>query len=95
MMTVIVTSFEASGLTVSEKKTETMLLTLNQVLPTSPLVVEASKQLQHRFLTYMRNYYLPKYRKYRHYRKHGTSIYLDRLGCLLYYECIIVLIWYN
>ena len=44
MMTVIVTSFEAAGLTVSEKKTETMLLTLNQVLPTSPLVVEASKQ---------------------------------------------------
>ena len=37
--------FEAAGLTVSGKKTETMLLrTLNQVLRTSPLVVEAEGQ---------------------------------------------------
>ena len=44
-MTVIGTVFEAPGLTVSEKKTDTMLLrTLNQVLPTSPLVVEAAGQ---------------------------------------------------
>ena len=43
MMAVMVTVFEAAGLTVSGKKTETMLLcTLNQVLPTSPLVVEAA-----------------------------------------------------
>ena len=45
IMTVIVTVFEAAGPTVSQKKTETMLLrTLNQVLPTSPLVVEAAGQ---------------------------------------------------
>ena len=45
MMTVIVTVFEGAGLTVSENKTGTMLLrTLNQVLPTSPLVVEAAGQ---------------------------------------------------
>ena len=45
MMPVIVTVFEAAGLTVFEKKTETMLLpTLNQVLPTSPLIVEAAGQ---------------------------------------------------
>ena len=44
-MTVIVTIFEAAGPTVSEKKTETMLLrTLHQLLPTSPLVVEAAGQ---------------------------------------------------
>ena len=37
--------FEAIGLTVSQTKTETMLLrTLNQVLPTSPLIVEAAGQ---------------------------------------------------
>ena len=45
MMTVIVTVFEAAGLTVLEKKTETMLLrTLHQVLPTSSLVVDAAGQ---------------------------------------------------
>ena len=45
MMTVIVTVIEAAGITVSGEKTETMLLcTLNQVLPTSPLVVEAAGQ---------------------------------------------------
>ena len=45
MMTVIVTVFEAAGLTVSEKKTETMLLrTPNQALRTSPLVIEAAGQ---------------------------------------------------
>ena len=45
MMTVIVTIFESAGLTVSKKETETMLLrTLNQVLPISPLVVEAAGQ---------------------------------------------------
>ena len=44
-MIVIVTVSEAAGPTVSEKKTETMLLrTLNQVLPTSPFVVEAAGQ---------------------------------------------------
>ena len=45
MMTVIVTVFEAVGLTVSEKETETMLLrTPNQAIRTSPLVVEAAGQ---------------------------------------------------
>ena len=45
MMTVIVTVFEAAGLTVSENKTETMLLrTPNQASRTSPLVVEAAGQ---------------------------------------------------
>ena len=45
MMTVILTVFEAAGLTVSEKKTETMLLrTPNQEIRTSPLVVEVAGQ---------------------------------------------------
>ena len=45
MITIIVAVFEAAGFTVSENKTETMLLrTLNQVLPISPLVVEAAGQ---------------------------------------------------
>ena len=45
MMTVILTAFEAAGVTVSEKKTETMLLrTPNQAIRTSPLVVEAAGQ---------------------------------------------------
>ena len=44
-MTVIVTVFEAAGLTVSEKKTEIMLLrTPNQTPPTSPLVIETAGQ---------------------------------------------------
>ena len=42
MMTVFVTDFEAAGLTVAEKKTETMLLrTPDQEPCTSPLVMEA------------------------------------------------------
>ena len=45
MMTVIVTVFEAAGLTVSAKKTETMMLrTPDQALRTSPLVIEAAGQ---------------------------------------------------
>ena len=45
MMTVIVTVFEAAGLTVSEKKTETMLLrSPDQALRTSPLVIEIAGQ---------------------------------------------------
>ena len=45
MMTVIVTAFEAAGLTVSQKKTETMLLqTPDQAPCTSPLVIEAAGQ---------------------------------------------------
>ena len=45
MMTVIVAVFEAAGLTVSEKKAETMLLrTPNQAPLTSPLVLEAAGQ---------------------------------------------------
>ena len=45
MITVVVTFFEAVGVTVPEKKTETMLLrTPNQALRTSPLVVEAAGQ---------------------------------------------------
>ena len=45
MMTVIVTVFEVAGLTISEKKTETMLLrTPNQAPRTSPLVIEAAGQ---------------------------------------------------
>ena len=45
MMTVIVTVFEAAGLTVSEKKTETMMVrTPNQAPLPSPLVVEAAGQ---------------------------------------------------
>ena len=44
-MTVSVTVFEAAGLTVSEKKTETMLLqTPDQAPCTSPLVIEATGQ---------------------------------------------------
>ena len=44
-MTAIVTVFEASDLTVSEKKTETMLLrTPDQASCTSPLVIEAVGQ---------------------------------------------------
>ena len=43
MMTVIATVFEAACLTVSEKKTATMLLrTPNQALRTSPLVIESA-----------------------------------------------------
>ena len=50
-MTAIVTVFEAAGLTVSENKTETMLLrTLNQMLEISPLVVEAAGQ---RYIDYI------------------------------------------
>ena len=45
MMTVVVTALAAAGLTVSEKKTETMLLrTPNQAIRTSPLVVEVAGQ---------------------------------------------------
>ena len=45
VMEVIVNVIEATGLTLSEKKAETMLLgTPNQILPTSPLVVEAAGQ---------------------------------------------------
>ena len=45
MMTVSVTVFEAAGLTVSEKKTETMLLrTPDQAPCTLPLVIEATRQ---------------------------------------------------
>ena len=45
MMTVIVTDFEAAGPTVSEKRTETMLLrTPDQAPRTSPLVIEAAGQ---------------------------------------------------
>ena len=45
MMSVIVTVFEAAGLTVSEKKTETMLMrTPDQALLTSPLVAEPADQ---------------------------------------------------
>ena len=45
IMTVIVTVLEAAGLTVSEKKTETMLLlTPDQAPCTSPLVIEAAGQ---------------------------------------------------
>ena len=43
MMTVFVTVFEAAGLTVSKRKRR-QCCTLNQVLPTSPLVVEAAGQ---------------------------------------------------
>ena len=56
MMTVIVIVFEAAGLTVSENKTEIILLrTLNQVLPTSPLVLEAAGQ---RYMQTMQFLYL-------------------------------------
>ena len=45
MMTAIVTVFEAAGLTVSENKTETMLLrTPDQTSPAPPLVIEAAGQ---------------------------------------------------
>ena len=45
MMIAIVTVFEAAGLTVSEKKKETMLLrTPSQAIRTSPLVAEAAGQ---------------------------------------------------
>ena len=45
-LTVIVTVFEAAGLTVSEKKTEFILLrTPDQASCTSPLVIEATGQI--------------------------------------------------
>ena len=45
MITVIVTAFEAAGLTVSEKKTEPMLLrTPNQAIRTSLVAIEAAGQ---------------------------------------------------
>ena len=45
MMTVMVTVFEAAGLTASEKKAETMLLRTSDQTPcTSPLVIEAAGQ---------------------------------------------------
>ena len=51
IMTVIVTVFEAVGLTVSEIKTETMLpRTPDQAPRTSPLVIEAAGQ-RHRQTT--------------------------------------------
>ena len=56
MMTVILTVFETAGLTVSEKKTATMLLrTPNQAIRTSPLVVEAAGQ---RYMQTMQFLYL-------------------------------------
>ena len=46
MMTVIVTVFEAAGLTVSEQKPQTMpLRTPNQAPQTSPLFIEAAGQI--------------------------------------------------
>ena len=45
VMTVIVTVFEAAGLTVSEKQTEAMILRTSDQAPcTSPLVIEAAGQ---------------------------------------------------
>ena len=44
MMTVIVTVFEAAGLTVSEKAETMLLRTPDQVPCTSPLVIEAGGQ---------------------------------------------------
>ena len=45
MMAFVMTVFEAAGLTVSEKKTEAMLLqTPDQTTPAPPLVVEAAGQ---------------------------------------------------
>ena len=56
MITVIVTVFQAAGLTVSEKKTGTMLLrTRNQAIRTSPLVVEAAGE---RYMQTMQFLYL-------------------------------------
>ena len=56
MMTVIVAVFEAPGLTVSEKKTETMLLrTPKKAMWTSPLAVEAAGQ---RYMQTMQLLYL-------------------------------------
>ena len=46
MMTVVVTVFESAGLTVSEKKTETIQLRAqNQASQTSPRVIEAAGQM--------------------------------------------------
>ena len=56
MMTVIVTVFEAAGLTVSEKKTETMpLRTPNEAIWISSLVIEAGGQ---RYMQTMQFLYL-------------------------------------
>ena len=53
MMAVIMTIFEAAGLTVPEKKTETMLLrTPNQAIRTSPLVAEAAESSHGRGYTF-------------------------------------------
>ena len=44
MMTIIVTVFEAAGLTVSEKRTDTMLLRAPDQAPrASPLVIDAAR----------------------------------------------------
>ena len=49
IMTVIVAVFEPAGLTVSKKKTETMLLRIpNQALRISPLVIESAGQTYRR-----------------------------------------------
>ena len=56
MMTDIVAVFEAAGLIVSEKKAETMQLrALDQVVPTSPLLVKAAGQ---RYMQTMQFLYL-------------------------------------
>ena len=57
MMAVIVAVFEAAGLTMSVKKTQTLVAvrTFNQVLPTSPRVVEATN---HRYMQTVKFLYL-------------------------------------
>ena len=71
MMTVIVTVFEAAGLTVSEKKTETMLQrTPNQGIRASPLVIEAAGL---RYMQTMQYTGRPCRRKRRHYARDGTT----------------------
>ena len=52
-MTVIANGFEAAGHTVSEKKTEKMLLrTPNQTPLTSPLVIKAAGQMTNRLRSF-------------------------------------------
>ena len=81
MMTVIVTVFEAAGLTVSEKKTETMLLrTPDQAPRTSPLVIEAAGQRYRQTTQFL--YLGGSYRRMRRYYARDQTAGPTRMGML-------------
>ena len=78
-MAVIVTVFEAAGLTVSEK-TETMLLrTPDQAPCTSPLVIEAAGQRYRQTTQFL---YLRSYRRKRRYYVRDQTAGPTRMGML-------------